>query len=81
MPAFTLTPQYDNDPPTTLQIEAADDEAAIKAGRARLQETVELKPMVRSAKIGVGRGPPTEAAWLGVWDWTDDDCWTWTPHS
>jgi hypothetical protein len=82
MPTFTLTPQYDNDPPTTLEIDVPDDEAAIKQARAHLQVTVEEKPTVRSGRIGVGRGGQADQVqWLGAWSWTDDDCWTWSPKT
>ena len=63
-----------------IAIQADDDAFAIKAARAHLQGTIEEKPTLRNASIGVGRGEPDGIVqWLGVWDWTDDDVWAWSP--
>ena len=83
---FTFTVRLDQEGWEGMEIACQSEGAAIEAAREVLQAKIDLRPILAGAAhrgvVGVGMGSMIEAPdrviWLGEWEWSAAEGWSWT---
>jgi hypothetical protein len=83
---FTFTVRLDEEFAEGMELDCVGEAAAIEAAREVLRATISDRPALagpaQRGTIGVGIGSlidaPDRVIWLGEWEWSAADGWSWT---